>query len=293
MPMNILLAVLSMTLADAVVLDNGAIRIEVEPQVFAVRFVGFPGGSNFLDPLYVSPDDRNGSAWLDPGGLVSDVVPIEGHDPALRRGPGEVLEKRTDYLALLGPASSQNGLRIKKEFALDASSAKARYTVSVTVTGPKAASCAVRNTARLANASTLRVEKSDGTIRVLAGADSVLPAVVNSNQYWIIPVPPTAPMKNVVLGAFVSKIVHVNKQGTWTRRIVNPPSDTKAVPSESSFVCLLDSETRSFGAAFQGATTPLEPCCALTFEEEWTLEKRGNERSYKKPAPVTDEKARK
>ena len=282
--MNLLCAVLSVALADAVVLDNGVMRIEVEPQVFSVRYVGFPGGVNYLDPLFISPADRAGSTWIDPGGLVSDVVPLDGHDAVLRRGPGEILEQRNNYVALLGPISERAGLRIKKEFALDTSTAKARYIVSVTINGPKPVTCTVRNTARLANGSTLRVEKSDGTIRALAGTDSILPAVVNSNQYWIIPVPPTAVMKNVILGAPVTRITHVNKQGTWTRRVVNPSSDIKSVPNESSFVCLLDSESRSYGASLQGAVTPVEPCCAVTFEEEWTLEKRGSEAPARRPA---------
>jgi len=282
--MNILCAMISVMMADAVALDNGAMRIEVEPSVFSVRFVGFPGGSNFLDPLYVSPEDSAGTAWLDPGGLVTDLVPLDEHDGPLRRGPGEVLEHRKDYVALLGPVSKATGLRMKKEFKIDEKEAKALYTVSVSVVGPKAVSCSVRNTARLATGSTLRVEKTDGTIRVLAGADSILPAVVNSNQFWIVPIPPTARMKNVVLGAFIPKVVHLTNQGSWTRRIVNPPSEAKSVPSESSFVCLLDSDTRSFGGALQGATAPLEPCCAMVFEEEWTLEKRGSERAFRRPA---------
>ena len=51
------------------------------------------------------------------------------------------------------------------------------------------------NTVRVPRRSTLRVERSDGTISALAGTESILPAVVKSAKYWLIPVPPTARMQ--------------------------------------------------------------------------------------------------
>lgn len=266
---------MSLLAVEPVVLDNGSIRVEFDPQVFSVRFVGLPGGSNYLEPLFVSHEDKKGPGWVDPGGLVTDLIPLQGHDASLRRGPGEIVEQRKDYVAALGPLSGETGLRVKKEIALDPIEAKARFTVTVTVAGPKPAAFSIRNTARVARGSTLRVEKADGTIRALAGTTNIFPAVVNSNLFWLVPVPPTAPMKNVVLGAFVPRIVHVGNQGIWRRRIVSAPEQAKLAPNESTFLCLLDDTTRSYGAALQGAVAPIEPCCPLVFEEEWTISKRG------------------
>ena len=40
------------------VLENEHVRIEVDPQTFSVRYLGWPGGPNFVSPIYLTPRER-------------------------------------------------------------------------------------------------------------------------------------------------------------------------------------------------------------------------------------------
>lgn len=90
---------------EIITLENGPLRIEIDPAVFNVRFVGFPGGKNFVEPHFIEERDRSGSMWLDPGGVTTDLIPMEEEDAALRRGPAEVVEASDRHVVLLGAES--------------------------------------------------------------------------------------------------------------------------------------------------------------------------------------------
>ncbi|NUM52993.1 MAG: hypothetical protein HUU46_05055 [Candidatus Hydrogenedentes bacterium] len=255
-------------------LDNGAIRIEVEPRLFAVRFVGFAGKQNFVESLSVDEAVAAGTDWADAGGLHTDVIPYTDKDAAVRRGPAEVVEVRNDYIAMLGPPSEASGVRVKKEIQLDASAPRAQFRVTVQRAGAEPSTFALRNTVRLPVKSTVRLERTDGDIRVLAGADELV-GVVKSRRYWLVPVPPTRALRGVVLGAQAPRMIVANDSGTWTRTLVNPPVDKSKVPNESTFLCVLDSGSGSYGAALQGALAQVKTGEFVTIEEEWTFEKRG------------------
>jgi hypothetical protein len=259
---------------DPITLDNGAIRVVADPELFAVTYVACSGGKNFVEPLPVNPQDRAGADWVDPGGLQTDVIPYLARDAAIRRGPAKVIEQRADYVALLGPPSESTGMRIKKEVQLVGREPTARFRVSAMRVSGEATEAAIRNTVRLPRGSTVRLMREDGEIHVLAGADSIAPAVVKSRTFWLIPVPPTAPMDGVILGAFVPRLMVVNESGTWTRRLVNMPGDADDVPNASTFLCVLDDASGTYGAALQGSAekTAME---VLVLEEEWTVEQRG------------------
>src|SRR5688572_14071968 len=94
---------LSSAMGAPLALDNGKIRVELESRTFSVRFIGFPGGNNFLEPAHLTETELAGTGWLDPGGLFTDVLPVRTEDAMLRRGPAEVVEQRDDYVLLLGP----------------------------------------------------------------------------------------------------------------------------------------------------------------------------------------------
>lgn len=64
--------------ADPVVLDNARIRIEIDTELFTVRFVGAPGGRNLVEPLPISKRARwQRATATEPGGLGCYVV-IDG-----------------------------------------------------------------------------------------------------------------------------------------------------------------------------------------------------------------------
>lgn len=261
--------------ADLIVLDNGAIRVEVDPKVFSIGFVGVPGGKNFVEPLLASPEEREGDGWIDPGGLHTDVIPYTAKDPAARRGPAEVLEQRADYVALRGPPSERSGMRIKKEIQLVGREPRARYRVSALRVSGDSDGVGLRNTARVPEGVILRLMREDGDPRVLAGGDDAAPAVVKSRKFWLIPIPPTAPMDGVVLGAFVPRVVFANDSGTWTRTLVQMPEDEREVPTGCTFLCILDDGTATYGAALQGAVRRTPQGELVVLEEEWTVERRG------------------
>lgn len=271
--MPVLLTLVAVLLqAGPIALDNGAIRVEVDPQVFSICFVGAPGGENFVEPIPVSPEEREGAGWVDPGGLQTDVIPYTAKDAASRRGPAEIVERRSDYVALLGPPSERTGMRIKKEVQLVGSEPRARFRVSaLRVTGDPV-DVGLRNTVRVPVGNTLRIIRDDGELRVLAGTDSAAPAVVKSRKYWLIPIPPTAPMNGVVLGAFIPRHVLANGSGTWTRTMVHMPEVPDGVPSGSTFLCILDDSTATYGAALQGAVSETTERGTVVLEEVWTIE---------------------
>ncbi|GMV90245.1 MAG: hypothetical protein AMXMBFR82_00230 [Candidatus Hydrogenedentota bacterium] len=260
---------------DPIVLDNGAIRVEIDPAVFSVRFLGVPGGENFLASLPVDDAARESEDWIDPGGLQTDILPYTARDAASRRGPAEIVEHREDYIALLGPPSEQTGMRIKKEIQLLGREPKARFRVTTMRVAGEPGDTALRNTVRLRRGTTIRLLREEGDVRILAGADAIAPAVVKSRKYWLIPIPPTSPMDGVILGAFVPTLIVVNDSGSWTRRLVTMPEEAKETPHEATVLCVLDDATGSYGAALQGKLESVANGRVQVLEEEWTVESRG------------------
>ncbi|MBX7254952.1 MAG: hypothetical protein K1Y02_01230 [Candidatus Hydrogenedentes bacterium] len=260
---------------DLIVLDNGAIRVEFDPGVFAVRFVGVPGGENAIAPLPIPKESEREHDWVDAGGLQTDLLPFTGLDPAIRRGPGKVLEVRSDYFAVLGPVSSVSGMQVKKEVQLVGREGKARFRVTAFRAGPEPGPCAIRNTARLQAGSSVRLERKEGEVRMLSGGAQLVPFVVRSLKYWLIPVPPTARAEKVVLGAFASGCATENKSGFWTRKLSDKPSKPEGVSNGCTFLCLLDDATKTYGVALQSETKTLATGASMSLEEEWKVERRG------------------
>lgn len=261
--------------AGPIVLENGAVRIEVDPQLFSVQFAGFPGGPNFVDPLRVEDAARTGMEWVDPGGMVTDVFPAAEHDAALRRGPASVEFQDGRSAVLLGPASEKLGIRLKKEIRLAGDEPKARYIVTLLAPSQDEQRWALRNTARVPLRSTIRIDKDKNEIVPMAGLDKLTPAVVRSMQYWLIPIPPTSPMSNVVLGSPVRSFAIENRSGVWTRTMVAPTREESAADAPTPFFCVLDDATRSYGAALQSARQAVTLGDPLVFIEDWQFERRG------------------
>jgi len=268
------LLVAAMISADPVVLENGVLRIEIDPEVFSLRYIGFSGGRNFVEPIPFD-DMKSVKAWLDPGGLTTDVLPVAARDASIRRGPAEVLKQDALCLVMLGPVSAETQLQLKKEIRLDPENAAVWYNVSALTPSPEKRSCFVRNMGRIPQGSTLRVKKQDVNIRTLQGKTSLAPVVVKSMQFWLIPVPPTHRTENALLGAFVDTVEIQNREGLWRRRIHHMPPDPDHADQESTFVCVLDDKTRSYGVALQSGRQELSAQSPVLFSEEWTFERLG------------------
>ena len=128
----ILMALLLSTASqDMVVLKSPVLRLEVDPQTFSLRYVGLPGGYNFVQPNYLDDIDRLEATWLDAGGLYAGIGLSTDEDAALRRGPAVEVEQGESFVALLGPWSEKHGLRFKKEVHLDNRSGSATYTLTL------------------------------------------------------------------------------------------------------------------------------------------------------------------
>lgn len=257
--------------ADPILITNGAVHVVIEPRVFAILDIRLSSGSNWLQPLAVSEELLNNTEWADPGGLVTDILPFE-KIAALRRGPAKVLEQTDTSISLEGPRSECHKLWITKTLRLASEAPAATFTVTLHSESATPVPLALRNTARPATRSTLRVDKQDGTIRSLSGDASLGPAVVKSRRYWLIPVPPTADIKNSVLGAFVPAFGIERERRVWTRRLVTMPGSPVEAPDLATFVCVLDRATGSYGAALQGACTEVSKDHPLELTEEWTFE---------------------
>lgn len=261
--------------AGLIILQNTALRIELDPALFAVRFVGFPGGNNFVEPHYIEDRDRDGGAWLDPGGLTTDLVPLDVEDAALRRGPAEIIEQDEHHVVLLGKASPALGVRFKKEIRLDGDAARAWFIVTALSDRAEGPGLCVRNSARLPGRSTVRVPKKEGTFGMLQDETKTPWVIVKSLEYWLVPVPPTSPVKQLALGGFNPEIQVENASGVWVRRLTQPPVDETKLWNGVTALCVLDDTTRSYGAALQGAQGPLTAATPLQLTEEWTFQKRG------------------
>lgn len=263
------------TAQEIITLENGPLRIEIDPAVFNIRFLGFPGGKNFVEPHFVEDRDRKGTGWLDPGGVTTDLIPLEEEDAALRRGQAEVIESSDRHVVLLGAESPDLGIRIKKEIRLDDASPKAYFIVTALSNRAAGPALAVRNNARIPVRSTVRVPKRAGKFSWLQDEAKAPWAIVNSKDYYLVPVPPTSPVKGLVLGGFAAEAQVENASGTWSRRLTLPPTDPARVWNGVTAMCVLDDGSHSYGLSLQGAQAPLTAATPLQLTEEWTFERRG------------------
>jgi hypothetical protein len=161
---------------------------------------------------------------------------------------------------------------LKKEIRLEGRKGRAIYKVAALSAATESRAFSMRHTVRVPAHIQLRIPRESGEIRVLSGEEPPQPQVVKSARFWLIPIPPTAHTANTVLGAFVPEVQLDGRDGVWKRRITNMPPDKADVPRESTFLCLLDDDTRSYGAALQTARREVNLASPLVFTEEWIFE---------------------
>lgn len=255
--------------ADPLVLTNGLVEVSISPEVFTVVGMRATGGKEWLTTRTAETGTED--AWVDPGGITTDVLPFV-EDAPVRRGPALVTDQSALSLTMEGPMSDKLGLWLRKEVRLAPDSPEVSFTVTALSVKEEPQPVALRNTARLGPPRlSLRIMKSLGSVHPLSGQEKPGVTVVNSMKYWMIPIPPTGKVKQMVLGGFFPEFTLRRGREEWTRRLVSMPADAKQVEQECNFLCVLDTDTASYGVAFQGETGKLSKDAPVSLVETWVV----------------------
>lgn len=256
-----------------VALDNGKIRIELEPRTFSVQFIGVPGGDNFLEPIHLTATELDGAGWLEPGGLTTDVLPARREDAVLRRGPAEVVEQRDDYVLLLGPEQPELHWRVKKEVQLARDTPELTYKVTVLSSLKGERDVRIRNMARMAWRGSLKVPAAAGPVGLLRGAfpgfDDLLK---ESDTTFTIPLLPPADRVRAVLTSPSAEVMHETPSGSWTRRIeIYSALPEEGATNQIRMMALLDDASHSYQSALEGGQSGVNVGAPLVVIEHWSL----------------------
>jgi len=256
--------------ASPIVLATRLRRVEVEPDLFAIRYVGLAGGRNLVETLPVTQGDRRGGEWIDAGGLVTVVLPGEGEEGLLRLGPSEILNITERSVVLLGPESPEGGLRLRKELVLEEGELRARFTTVLLSSKVEPSTARIRNTLRLPQNCVLRIHHRGGIIRSLLGAP--MPQSVNaiSTDCTAVTIPPRSHTEKALLGALASDVEIVSGGVKWTRRLLEETGQSE-VADATTCICVLDDMTRTYAVSLQGAESSVQAGISLTLTEEWAI----------------------
>ncbi len=254
--------------SDAVVLDNGAMRIEIDPGRFNVRFVGAPGGDNFLDPVFRAVRAPADAGPPPSGGLITQILPFPD-DAVLANGPAEVLDQGPGYVVLLGPVSPGNGLRVRKEIRLADTEPRAVFTVTVLSEKAGPTAIVIRNEARVPIGSVLRAATGRGPLQVIEAPG---PLDLQVNNLVSIAVPLADMPYRVVLGALTEALFHVRGRVTWSRQMADIHAPGNVFPDQRNAVLELDRPANNYLAAMNGASGRVTSASPVVFREIWVIE---------------------
>lgn len=257
------------------VLQNGHIRVELEPRTFSLRYLGFPGGKNFLDPIYLSETEIAGAGWVAPGGVVTDLVPVSRAYASLRRGPATIAERTDDYILLLGPAHPESGWQFKKEYQLTRDSAALTYKLTVQTQQKEERSVRVRITAQLPEEGIVFIPHTAGELGFLRGAGPALRLLhAPEDSGYRIPLAANSSWRRAVLASPASELTYTTGFGVWSRRL----EVRSAAPDEDStyqFLALLDEASHTYQVALEAAQAGVNVGAPLVVVEHWTLSRPG------------------
>lgn len=258
-----------------VVLENESIRLELEPRTFSVRFVGFPGGKNFLDLIHLPASAIAGPGWLEPGGLTTDLIPETENSALLRRGPAELIAHERQYVLLLGPKDDARQWRIKKEYFLTPGQSEVRYKVTVLSPVKEERPVGVRITAQLPEVGELRFPGAAGTLGLLSGdfpGFALLEA--GGADASVIPLAGGGMRRRAVVEIPAAMLVYETPFGQWTRSmevLSGLGSGEDATPSRA--LLLLDDDTHVYQAGLDVMQAGINVGAPLVVQERWVLSK--------------------
>lgn len=269
----LLISALASAFGGPLALDNGKIRIELEPRTFSVRFIGTPGGNNFLEPVHLTAAELDGPGWLDPGGLISDVLPVRMEDAVLRRGPAAVVEHRDDYLLLLGPEQPDLGWRVKKEFQLAHDTAELTYKVTVLSSLKEERDVRIRNTARLAWTGALSVPAAPGRMSLVRGTFGGIADILEAPEAsYLIPLHSKKTRTRAVLSSPAAEVTMATDFGVWTRRIeIRSSLADPEAENRIRMMALLDDTSHTYQSALEGAQSGVNVGAPLVVVEHWSV----------------------
>ncbi len=269
----LLIGALSAAVGGPVALDNGKIRIELDSRTFSVRFVGVPGGRNFLEPVHLTPAELDGRGWIEPGGLITDVLPIQPEDAVLRRGPADLIERRDDYVLLLGPEHPESHWRVKKEVQLVRDAAALTYKVTVLTSLKDERDLRIRNTARNAWSGALIAPVDAGPMKLVRGRfEGVEKILKYPEDSYVFPLHSKNRRSRAVLASPASELTMNTEFGVWTRRLeIQSSLEEPEAENRMGMMALLDDDTHIYESALEGAQSGVNVGAPLVVIEHWTI----------------------
>ncbi len=274
MPINLLVIILAAT-QELIVLENQAVRLEIDPAIATIRCIALKNGMNWLEPLQLPDTQQSSEDRVEPGGFSTALVLEEAQRVIPYRGPAQVLRKSALSLVLLTPASPDLPLKLQQEIRLIRNTTQIRYTVTALNPGGAPVAAALRNTARLPFNVTIRCNRSDGAMRPLSGTESIYPAVAKVLEFWHIAIPPSPRVGGEMTfgGPFPAITVHRGND-IWQRSILTMPESVENIPEQCSFICHLDNLRHVYSASLQSEFAVVTVAEPLVFTEEWRLDGR-------------------
>ncbi|MBX3178050.1 MAG: hypothetical protein KF886_11855 [Candidatus Hydrogenedentes bacterium] len=267
-----LLGILSSDPGAPVILDNGRVRLEVDPRVFGVRFAGFSGGPNFLDTVFPGEPQRPGAPGIDIGGFVADVLPRAGDPGPRRHAPAEIVEHDARYVLLLGPEDPETHWRVKKEFFLERDSATVRCRTALLTSRKVERSGGLRLTAQVARTGTVMLPRTEGEIGLYWGTFPGLAELRRGPEDWArIPVSGRGRDARAVLVAPVTAMVMEAPFGRWTRRLESPEAGGGPGGRGRMFI-VVDDRSHVCQVTLEVTGSGINAGAPLVVEEIWTFE---------------------
>lgn len=258
--------------AGVLVLESPQIRLEVDPERFSVRFLGWPGGPNFVEPLHLARARQGASMANAPGGISSDVLYLPAERSLLCGGPARVLEHRRDYLLLMGPVSRQNALQVKKEYRIHGEEARLTYKLSVLSSRKEERTVTVRVTAQVPWGGEVRVAgPGSGSARLIRGAYPGFEALrAPGDEGYVVPLGRRRGRELAVVRVPADEMVAARPSGSWRRRCAIAGAGSEA-GADTSLLLLLDDRSFTCRTAFEGRQGGVNVGAPLVYTEEWTL----------------------
>lgn len=270
--MTMMMLLIGCWAADPLLLENGRVRVELDPALATVVYAGIPGKLNWIGPpeapMGTSPDDQKPAFT----GFVSELVAQNGQDMGFQPGPVEIVSQTPLQTVFLGPVSAKYPVRLKTEIQLADTGGKITYTVTAVATDTVPGVFALRNTVRLPQNTTLRINTGDGMFRPLSGAKTIFPVVSKSFGYWLLTVPTAGLYKNLVLGAHVTQVSLHNSANIWTRFPRETFDGVRKYLDDSNILCRINDETREYRVTLQSPLGEIRADAPLAFQEEWSIE---------------------
>lgn len=252
---------------ELIVLQNQSVRLEIDPASAAIQCIAPVNGMNWVETAQEAERGRAGQA---PSGLSTLLAVGEEQRIIPLSGPSEVLRQTSASVALLSPELPEFSLRLQQEIVIIRDTQRIRYTVTVLNTKEEPIKVAIRNVARLPFNVVLRLNRSDGALRALSGADSIYPAASKVMEYWHIAIPPSPRLNcEALFGGFFSEIAIQRTGGVWRRRILTMPESAANVPGECSLLCRMDDIRYNYSVSLQSEFSDVSVSKPLVFTEEW------------------------